>query len=153
MEKINFSIDINAPKEKVWEVLWGDTTYGQWTAPFSEGFNFSEGSKAITDWQEGSKVLFVAGSGDGMVSQIETKRQNEFMSFKHLGMVKDGVEDTSSEKVKEWAGAMENYTLTEKDGITTLAVDLDISGDHKDYFNKTFPNALELVKQLAENQQ
>ena len=24
MEKINFSIDINAPKEKVWNLLWND---------------------------------------------------------------------------------------------------------------------------------
>jgi len=24
MEKMNFSIDINAPKEKVWNVLWND---------------------------------------------------------------------------------------------------------------------------------
>jgi hypothetical protein len=27
MEKINFSIDINAPKEKVWNVLWNDESY------------------------------------------------------------------------------------------------------------------------------
>lgn len=25
------------------------------------------------------------------------------MSFKHLGMVKDGAEDTTSDKVKEWS--------------------------------------------------
>jgi hypothetical protein len=28
------------------------------------------------------------------------------MSFEHLGEVKDGVEDTESEKVKAWAGDM-----------------------------------------------
>lgn len=147
MEKLNFSIDINAPKEKVWEILWGDDTYPKWTVVFSEG------SQAVTDWQEGSKVLFTDGKGSGMVSKIESKRSNEFMSFKHLGEVKDGIEDTTSEKVKSWAGSFENYTLKESGGVTTLTVDLDISGDFKDYFMKTFPRALELVKKLSENNQ
>ena len=145
MEKMNFSIDINAPKQKVWEVLWGDTTYRKWTSAFSEG------SHAVTDWKEGSKVLFLDGKGSGMVSKIASSRPNEFMSFLHLGMVQDGVEDTSSEKVKEWSGALENYTLTETGGVTTLAVDMDISEEYKDYFIKTFPKALEQVKSLAEN--
>src|SRR5688500_12139966 len=107
MEKVNFTIDIRAPKEKVWEILWGDDTYNKWTSAFAEG------SHAVTDWNEGSKVLFLDGKGSGMVSKIESKKQNEFMSFKHLGEVKDGVEDTTSEKVSGWAGALENYTLKE----------------------------------------
>lgn len=145
MEKINFSININAPKEKVWEILWGDDTYPKWTSVFSEG------SQAVTDWEEGSKVLFTDGKGSGMVSKIETKRPNEYMSFQHLGEVTGGVEDTTSEKVKAWAGAFENYTLQETNGVTKLAVDMDIVGDYKDYFLKTFPRGLELVKQLSEN--
>jgi hypothetical protein len=144
MQKINFSVSINAPKSKVWSVLWDDATYGKWTAPFAEG------SRAITDWKEGSKVLFVSGSGDGMVSCIETKRENEYMSIKHLGMIKDGIEDTTSDKVKAWNGALENYTLQEKDGVTTLAVDMDITEEHKDYFMQTWPKALEVVKSLSE---
>ena len=45
MEKQEFKISINAPREKVWEVLWNDTTYPAWTAVFSEG------SHAVTDWK------------------------------------------------------------------------------------------------------
>jgi hypothetical protein len=33
------------------------------------------------------------------------KKYLEFMSFKHLGMVKNGVEDLNSEQIKEWPGA------------------------------------------------
>ncbi|HUS03864.1 MAG TPA: hypothetical protein VMY77_19120, partial [Chitinophagaceae bacterium] len=95
--------------------------------------------------------LFLDGKGSGMVSKIESKKQNEFMSFKHLGEVKDGVEDTTSEKVKPWSGVMESYSLKETGGITTLTVDMDIVEDFKDYFMKTFPLALEQVKKLAEN--
>lgn len=145
MQKLNFSTTINAPKETVWSILWDDVTYPKWTLPFCEG------SQAITDWREGSKVLFLSGSGEGMVSQIETKRPNEYMAFKHLGTVKDGVEDVTSEKVKDWAGAMESYTLKESGGVTELTVDLDMNDSHKDYFMKTFPLALEQVKVLSEN--
>ncbi len=145
MEKLHFSIDINAPKEKVWNILWDDATYPQWTSVFCEG------SKAITDWNEGSKVLFVDGKGSGMISKIEAKKDNEFMSFKHLGEVKGNVEDTTSEKIKSWAGALENYSLHETGGVTTLKVDMDIVEEFKDFFLNAFPGGLEKVKELSEN--
>ena len=146
MEKINFSTSIRAPKEKVWKVLWTDASYRQWTSPFCEG------SYAVTDnWKEGSKVLFLSPGGKGMVSTVAVNRPNEYMSFKHLGEVKDGVEDTTSSTVKEWEGAMENYTLTETGGVTELLIDIDVNDDFKDYMVKTWPKALEQVKELSEN--
>ena len=45
-----------------------------------------------------------------MVSMVAANKPNKYMSFKHLGEVKDGLEDRSSDKIKEWAGAMEKYT-------------------------------------------
>ena len=146
MEKINFSTSINAPKEKVWEVLWNDSSYRQWTSPFCED------SYAVTDnWKEGSKVLFLSPGGNGMVSTVAVNRPNEYMSFKHLGEVKDGVEDTTSSTVKEWEGAMENYTLKETGGVTELIIDIDVNDAFKDYMVKTWPKALEQVKELSEN--
>jgi hypothetical protein len=144
MEKITFKTVINAIPEKVWEVLWNDDTYRKWTAVFSEG------SHAETDWKEGSKVLFLDGAGQGMVSKIAKNRPNEFMSIEHLGEVKDGIEDINSEKVKAWAGAHEDYTLKKINGTTELTVDMDVTGDFKDYFQQTWPKALESVKRLAE---
>ena len=146
MEKSNFSVRINAPKEKVWKTLWDDSTYRQWTSPFMEG------SYAVTDnWKEGSKVLFLGPEGSGMVSTVAANRPNEFMSFKHLGEVKGGVEDTTSEKVKAWNGAHENYTLKETGGVTDLVVEMDMTDEFKDYFTKTWPVALEKVKEISEN--
>ncbi len=145
MERIHFTVNINAPKEKVWDILWTKGKYEAWTTVFAEG------STAITDWQQGSKVLFVDGSsGNGMVSRIEEKRENEYMSFTHLGEIKDGVEDTTSEKVKAWNGAKENYTLTENNHATTLDVEMDISPDYKDYFLTTWPKAMQSIKTMAE---
>lgn len=145
MQKINFSTTINASKEKVWNSLWELFHYNTWTSAFAEG------STVITDnWKEGSKILFTDGNGSGMVSMVAANRPNEFMSFKHLGMVKDGVEDTSSDAVSAWAGIFENYTLSEENGTSTLSVEMDITDDFKDYFMKTWPVALEKIKGLAE---
>jgi hypothetical protein len=145
MEKLNFSASIKAPREKVWDVLWNDKSYREWTSAFMEG------SYAKTDnWKEGSKVLFLDPAGSGMVSKVVSNKPNQYMSFEHLGEVKEGKEDTESDKVKSWAGAKENYTLTdEKDG-TRLVIDMDITENFKDYFLKTWPIALEKIKELAE---
>ena len=145
MEQLHFSVNIDAPKEKVWDTLWSKGKYEAWTKVFSEG------STAETDWKEGSKILFTDGKGSGMVSRIAKKKENEYMSFEHLGELKDGVEDTTSEKVKQWQGSTENYTLTEKDGHTQLDVDMGITADFKDYFEKTWPQAMQAIKTLAES--
>jgi hypothetical protein len=144
MEQLHYSVNINAPREKVWDTLWATGKYEKWTEVFSEG------STVETDWQEGSKVLFTDGKGSGMVSKIAANKPNEFMSFTHLGEMKDGVEDTTSEKVKQWQGCTESYTLTENNNVTKLEVDMDITPDFKDYFEKTWPKAMEAIKTLAE---
>lgn len=146
MERKDFTATINAPREKVWDVLWSDETYPKWTAPFSEG------SRAKTDWKEGSKVYFLNAEGEGMVAVIDKRKDPEIMNFKHLGMIdKNGNEDLESEKVKSWAGAMEKYRLEEKNGETRLTVNMDLEDEYKDYFLKTWPKALEKLKELAEN--
>ena len=144
MEKQQFKTLISAPREKVWNVLWNDDTYRKWTSVFSED------SHAETDWQKGSKVLFLDGKGSGMVARIAENKPNEFLSIEHLGEVHNGVEDTVSEKIKQWAGAHENYTLKNVDGNTELTVDMDVTEEFKDYFHDTWPKAMEKIKELAE---
>ena len=144
MEKIHFETSINAPREKVWKILWDDATYRAWTSVFAEG------SWADTDWKKGSKVLFLDGKGSGMVSTIAENIPNEFMSFEHLGEVTDGKEDTVSEKVKQWAGAHENYTLKTVDGGTELVVDMDVAEEFEEMFSEVFPKALNKLKTMAE---
>lgn len=145
---MQFAITIQAPREKVWDTLWNDATYQAWTAPFAEG------SRAVSDWQEGSKILFLGDKDSGMTSVIASKKPYEFMSFKHLGIVKNGVEDFDSPESKEWAGATENYTLKEAAGSTELTVTMDEIGINQqmlDYFNNAWPKALDTLKKIAEN--
>ncbi len=140
MTTLKFSIKINAPKEKVWDSLWNETTYKKWTAAFSEG------SHAVSDWNEGSKILFLDAKGNGMFSIIDKKIPNQQMTFKHLGDVKNGIEVNS-----DWAEAKENYVLSENSGVTELNVSIDSNQEFQIYFESTFPKALEFVKQISEN--
>lgn len=146
MKKQTFNILIDASPGKVWNTLLGEETYPLWTSVFAEG------STVKTDWKEGSKALFLDGKGEGMVSVIDKNIPNEFLSIKHLGMIKNGVEDMESEEVKKWSGALENYILKPSNGRTELIIDMDMSEEFKDYFLTTWPKALEKVKELAEKQ-
>ncbi len=142
MEKLTFTTNINAPRERVWQVLWEDASYRAWTAVFHEG------SHAVSDWQEGSKILFLGPDGNsGMTSRIAKLVPNDTMIFEHLGEVQNGVEDFS----KGWTEAFEKYFLRQSaDGGTELNVELDTLGEYASYFQETFPKALAKVKELVE---
>lgn len=146
---MEFNIEINAPKEKVWDVLFGEETYPVWTSAFSEG------SKVQTDWKKGSKALFLDGQNRGMVSRIAENVPGEFMSIEHLGYYKDGVEDYETAEKEKWAGAKENYSLSDLNGRTGLQVfmEMDESDQNKqmiEMFSEMWPKALAKVKELAE---
>ena len=148
MSKLNFSIVIDASVSKVWNTMLDDKTYRQWTEAFMPG-SYYKG-----DWNKGSKILFLAPGSDGktggMISRIKDNKLHEFISIEHLGEVIDGVEDTTSDRVKVWAGALENYTFVNKDGKTELVVDLDINEEFKEMFEGMWPKALQKLKSLCE---
>jgi uncharacterized protein YndB with AHSA1/START domain len=149
MKKLHYSIHINAPREKVWDIMLSDATYREWTATFNPGGSYFEGN-----WTEGSKILFLGPGEDGrlggMVSTIAKCVPHEFVSIEHLGQIDNGIEDTTSERVKAWSGAHENYTFTEKEGETHLTVDLDTVEEYVSYMEDTWPKALQKLKALSE---
>ena len=145
MKTLHFSIQIKAPAEKVWKTLWDDATYSRWTAAFCEG------SYVVTDWNEGSRILFLSPGGEGMFSTIDKKIPNKFMAFKHLGVVKEGKEQPADEESEKWTGAMETYTLEEKNGVTDVIVSVATTDGFEQHFNDMFPKALENLKTLSEN--
>jgi len=141
MEKLNFSININAPRERVWEVLFDEWTYREWTSVFAKG------SHAETDWKEGSKALFLDDNGNGMVSRIAKSTPHEYLSIEHLGVIENGKENT---EVSEWSGVMENYILNQSNGSTVLNIEMDTNDQWKEYFTKTWLLALNKVKEISE---
>jgi uncharacterized protein YndB with AHSA1/START domain len=140
MIKQQFSASINAPRNIVWHALWQDANYRKWTSAFSEG------SSAVSDWKEGSEILFLDGKGNGMYSVIEKRDEPSLMAFKHIGEIKDDVKQPPG----SWAGSIESYTLTENGTQTGLLVEMDIDENWLEYFLKTWPVALEKLKTIAE---
>ncbi|MDQ3239637.1 MAG: SRPBCC domain-containing protein [bacterium] len=148
MQKLNFSIEINAPVNKVWDIMLDDETYRVWTSVFTVGSHIN-GS-----WDKGSKIQFLApdenGKMSGMTSMVIENIHNKFISIQHLGVVSDGVEDLKSKAAIDWRG-FENYTFTDRGTQTELIIEVDVKEEYKGYFVETWPKALEKLKDLAEN--
>ncbi|TXF78935.1 SRPBCC family protein [Chryseobacterium sp.] len=146
METLHYETVINAPVQKVWDVLWNPETYTQWTQFFMPGSRFE------TDWKIGGKTYFLDASGNGMVSTIKSLEEPTEIIFSHLGMYKDGVEDTKSKEVMEWSGAEEKYFLRTIDENTTeLRAIVHIDKNHEELMNTGFNKGFEVLKNLAEN--
>ncbi len=139
MVTLKYKIYIDAPREKVWEKLWKDENYRQWTEPFNPD------SHAISDWNESDPIQFLDGKNNGMYGVIETKIDNEVMVFKQLGDILDGVE-----MERDWAGAREQYFLLNRDGKTKVKVSIDVLAEYVDYMNDAVPKALEILKNISE---
>lgn len=148
MKKLHFEVSIQASAEHVYNSLIGDQTYSEWTSVFNPTSKF-EGS-----WKKGEKILFIGtdkeGNVGGMVSRIKDNVPNKFISIEHYGAIEKGVEITSGPKVDPWAGALENYTITEAGGKSVLSVDIDSNEEWTSYFNELFPKALDKLKSICE---
>ncbi|MFT3946432.1 MAG: SRPBCC domain-containing protein [Agriterribacter sp.] len=152
MKKLQYTIDINASAEKVYNTMLGINNiknYEQWTAEFNPTSTY-EGN-----WKKGSKMYFVGtgedGKRGGMVSEIEENIPSKFVSIRHYGLLQDDKEITTGTEVEKWAGGHENYSYEEKSGITTVTVDIDTTEDFVDYFNTTYPKALAKLKEICES--
>jgi hypothetical protein len=103
-----------------------------------------------SDWNVGGRTVFLDGQGNGMLSTIKTMSAPHEISFEHYGEIVKGVEDTTSERVKSYAGALETYRLKEENGVTKLNVDVDIDEKYEDTMNNGFNKGLETLKALSE---
>lgn len=153
MQKFKTSIFINAPKEKVWDVMLGKDTYKEWTQPFNPSSSFS--TTVEGDWSEGSKMRFIGADENGeneggMVSRIAKNVPYEYLSIEHVAILDNGAEDSTSEKAKSWVPSFENYTLTEKDGGTEVSVEQDLDEQYIQMFGEMWEKALQKVKELSE---
>lgn len=145
MKPMHFSITIRATREKVWNTMLQPETYRIWTAEFGEG-SYYEGS-----WEQGAKIRFLGADGSGgMTSVIAENQPYRYLSIKHLGIVKNGMDDTESPEAKAWSG-YENYTFAERGGSTELKVELSaIPAEFEQYMADAWPKALARLKSLCE---
>jgi len=139
---MQFSIEINATKEKVWNILWRDETFRQWAGIIDPG------TYMIGELKEGNEIQFISSeNGYGVTSLVEKLTANEFLQLRHHADTQD---HGKREREKEWTGGKESYSLTEKGGTTTLTAAFDVPSEMEKYFKDAYPKALEQVKVLAE---
>lgn len=141
MKALQFSIDIHATRERVWDALWQDKTFREWAGLIDPG------TYMVGDLQVGNEVQFISGNGYGVTSLVEKLTTGEFLLLRHSADTQDV---GKREREKEWTGGEESYRLSEKDGTTTLTVTFDVPPELEEYFKDNYPKALERVKVLAE---
>ena len=145
METIVYKIRIQANIEKVWAILWDKDTYPKWT------HHFTPDSQMKTDWKIGGKTYFLDANNEGMVSTISSLEIPTQIVFRHLGMYKDGVEDTKSAEVIAWSGAEEKYFLSIlNEEETEVKVIIHIDKNHKEFMDNAFHKGLVILKNMCE---
>jgi hypothetical protein len=150
MERLRFSVLIDAPPEKVWHTMLDAETYPEWTEEFMPGSHY-EGS-----WEEGQKMRFLApresGEGEaGMVSVVRDSRPFELVCVEHVAIVENGREDSTSDEARKWIPAIEKYTFTETGEGTLVSIENDAADEYKESFEENWPRALARLKRLAEH--
>ena len=142
MNRLEFSINIDAEKSKIWKALWDDSSYRDWAGVFFEG-SYAKAE----NWDEGCTVHFLAPDQSGIYSLIETHIPNSLIRFKHIGSVVDGKEQLIDDASKKWTGATEIYRITKGKNTNILEVEIDVMDEHLDFMKSTFPKALEKIKE------
>ena len=148
MKRLYFEIIIDASAEKVSRMMLEKDSYQQWTYEFNPG-SFYEGS-----WDQGAKIAFVGiskeGKKEGMSGHIKTHVPNKEIVIEYDGVIEDGKERTEGADIEGWIGAIETYRFETEGNATHVYVTTDTPEEYEDYFQKTWPKALDKLKQICE---
>ncbi len=146
MQKIQKTIFINAPKEKLWNIMLEDATYREWSAEFHAG-SYYKG-----EWKEGTEIEFLGPAEDGkadggILMRVKEIRPYDFVSLESITDIVDG---KASPAGSQWAGSLENYTFIEHDGGTELLIDTAAPEDYATMMSDLWDKALVKLKEIAE---
>lgn len=149
MKNLRHSIEIKAPKEKVWRVLWDDQTLRDWASIIDPG------TYMTGNLEEGNEVNFIGNSAGGVrygvTSRVEKLIPYKYVLFTRIADIVVHPDEKIEQRDKQWTGGMESYELTENGGKVNLTIVQDVPDELVEYFNNALPKVLERVKVLAEN--
>ncbi len=141
INRLQFSIDIKATKEKIWEALWEDTHYRDWSNTFGEGSHY-----VVDNWKEGSIIMFLGSDQSGIYSIIESHDPNKSIQFRHIGTVVNSKKLLIDDEAKKWSGATESYSLNKGSEFFTLLVEIDVLDEHVEFMSTRLPIALDKIR-------
>ncbi len=144
MKDLQFSIDIAAPRERVWDCMFDPLAYRDWTRAFADG-SYYEGV-----WATGRRLRFLDPQGFGMEAVVDEAVPHERLSLRLVGEIKDGRPVAGSRLAQMPAHERYVFTATPQRG-THLAVHLQSWDDgFTDFLQTTWPQALSRLKAIAE---
>lgn len=141
MKNMEFTIEINAARAKVWDTLWRDETFRSWAGIIDPG-TYIDG-----ELKQGNEVQFISGNGYGVTSLVEKLVPGESLILRHRA---DTQGSGQQDREKQWTGGIESYRLEEQGGGTLLKVAFDVPPELEQYFRDTYPKAMQMIKSLAE---
>lgn len=139
MKLLEYTIQINATPEKVWDVLFSQGNYKKWASAMNEGTYF-EGT-----WKEGSIMKFLDPKNNGMYNLVEKNIPNKQLRMKHLGWILEGVLTPQN-----WEDSTLDYILEPNENGTLLIGKVNSLDEFVEFFNSKYPKNFENIKNLAE---
>lgn len=144
MTNLQFSINVDAPAQHVWNVMLDLESYREWAGAFQEGSTYKGG------WNVGDEIRFLGpnddGTASGLLGIIVENRPHELVSIRYLGDIVNDVDRREGPAV----GLTESYLFSEADGVTTLVVELDVPEEWADDMRGMWSKAIVRIKSLAE---
>ena len=140
MKELTFKIEIKADPETVWDALFGKENFKKWTSAFHPG-SYYEG-----DLEQDAEVLLLTPEEHGMFTKVTVYEPYKELTFMHQGEISNG---KKGEIIYE--NAYESYFLEDLGESTEVTVKLNYEPAYVDHMNKTFPEALERLKEIAED--
>ena len=148
MKPLNYKIDIKAPAEKVYSTMIDKEHFKDWVSEFVPNSYFEGG------WNKGDTLIYYSpdekGNMCGMISTIQENIPNELIIIQPKGIVENGKKIFEGEKVQGLDEAVEKYSFKQKGALTELNIEINAYEELEQYFNETWPNALNRIKSISE---
>lgn len=141
MKLLVFKIQITAPAEKVWEVLFTQDSERNWASALNEGTYF-EGN-----WEEGSTMRFLDQDNNGMYNLVTRNYPGKELAMKHLGWILNG-----ELSPQNWEDSTVTYILQPSENGTLLCAEVNSLDEFVDFFNSKYPQNFEKIKELSEKE-
>ena len=140
MKQLEFKTYIKATPQKIWEILWNQESYKEWSSVMNEDSRY-EGN-----FKEGTYIDLYDANNNGMFNYVEKNIPNKEMTMQHKGWIYNGKREDQG-----WKDSRETYLLTEIENETELRIKVNSMHEFEDFFNSKYPKVLEKVKELAES--
>ncbi|MBM3427640.1 MAG: SRPBCC domain-containing protein [Bacteroidetes bacterium] len=139
MNRLKFSIDIHAPQNLVWSIMWSKETFEKWMLPMGEGHYYES---ALF---QGGNVRWLTPSGDGMFGKVKELIPEEKIVFEHHGWVLKGINCLDDPFLSE-----EKFILSSKEKVTRVELEVDTFDEYVDLMKEKYPQVLVALKEIAE---